>query len=385
MPTTSPLRDRHIEHDASFLRFGDGETGAEVVETFGPLELEYAAIRRGCAVFDMAQRATIRVTGGDRIEYLNRMLTQELKGLEPGVSVASFWLNRRGRIDADLRVIAGEAETWIDLDTLCAPRAVETLGAFVFSEDVAFEDLTPRIHRLVLAGPTAQRVLESLGAEAPDRCGRNARTTIGGASVLIDRHDACASPTFDLHVAMDDCAAVYDAIVSSGDALRVKRAGWHAYNIARIEAGTPLYHVDYGPDSLPAETGVLHDRVHFKKGCYLGQEVVARMDALGHPRQTLRALRLPSAQHPGPEHQPTTGAPLFKEGDDPEIAKPAGAVTSSTRSPMLGDDIVCFAQIKWAQSQPGTRIGVLTGAGISETEVLDSLCFYAPKDAQPAG
>ena len=385
MPTTSPIRDRHLEHEASFIPFGEGETAAEVVETFGPLELEYAAIRRGCALFDMPQRATIRVTGSERIDFLNRMLTQELSGIAPMRSVPSFWLNRKGRIDADMRLLHTEDDTWFDLDTLSAQRTIDGLSSFVFSEDVAFEDVTSTRHRLTLAGPTANEVLGSLGAETPEEVGMCTATTLAGTSVLIDRHDTCAEPTFDLHLDADGVRAVYEAIAGGDESHRVRPAGWHAYNIARIESGQPLYHLDFGPDSLPAETGVLHERVNFKKGCYLGQEVVARMDALGHPKQTLCALRLPSADHPGAEHQPMTGAPVYKAGDDPSDAKPIGGVTSSTRSPMLGDDIICFAQLKWAQSSAGTEVQVMSGAGISQTKVAPTLRLYAPKDAQPAG
>ncbi|GAB4549671.1 MAG: glycine cleavage T C-terminal barrel domain-containing protein [Phycisphaerales bacterium] len=382
MTPLSPIRDNHLEHEASFIRFGDGASGAEVVETFGPLELEYAAIRRGCALFDMPQRATIRVTGNDRLEFLNSMLTQELKGLAPGDSVRSFWLNRKGRIDADLRVVHTQDTTWFDCDTLCAERAVEALNGYLFAEDVTIENATDARHRLVMAGPTCADVLASLGAQIPEDDGRCTLTAVGGANVLIDRHRDTASPTYDLHMNIEDVAGVYASILGVDPALRVKRAGWHAFNIARIEAGTPLYHLDFGPDSLPAETGVLRLRVDFKKGCYLGQEVVARMDALGHPKQTLCALRLPSADHPNPEHQPTTGAPVFAPDNDEQ---PIGAVTSSTRSPMLGDDIVCFAQLKWSHAQPGSSVRVMTGVGLSETEVRDGLAFYAPGDVQPAG
>ena len=382
MATTSPLSGDHREHEASFISFGEGASGAEVIETFGPLELEYAAIRRGCALFDMTQRATIRVTGADRVGVLDSMLTQELKGITPGASVASFWLNRKGRIDADLRVLHTEDATWFDCDTLCAPRAVASLSGYLFSEDVEIADVTAERHRLVLAGPTAPDVLSAVGADAPPEIGRCAHASIAGARVLIDRHAGTASPTFDLHLGVDDVRTAYEAIAGANEALRVKRAGWHAYNIARLEAGTPLYHLDFGPDSLPAESGVLRSRVDFQKGCYLGQEVVARMDALGHPKQTLCALRLASAQHPDPEHQPSTGAPVFSMEND---EAPVGAVTSSTRSPMLGDDVICFAQVKWAHAQPGSRVRVMTGVGLSETEVRDRLAFYAPKDAQPAG
>lgn len=382
MATTSPIRPSHLEHEASFIRFGEGDVGAEVVETFGPLELEYAAIRRGCALFDMTQRGCVRVTGEERIDFLNRMLTQELNGLAPGRSAPSFWLNRKGRIDADLRVVHTEHATWLALDTLCAQRTVDTLDGYLFAEDVAIENATEGRHTLTLAGPTALQVFASLGATPPTDTGACLESTLAGANVVIDRHDALAAPTFDVSMDATDVARVYEALIASDDALRVRRAGWHAYNIARIEAGTPLYHLDFGPDSLPAESGVLRDHVDFKKGCYLGQEVVARMDALGHPKQTLCALRLPSADLAHPDDQPMTGAPIFEPGDDPAGAKPVGAITSSTRSPMLGDDVCCFAQARWERAQPGAGVLVMTGAGPIACTVREGLRFYEPASAQ---
>jgi folate-binding protein YgfZ len=123
----------------------------------------------------------------------------------------------------------------------------------------------------------------------------------------------------------------------------MRPAGWHAYNIARIEAGTPLYNIDFGEQSLPGETGVLRDRVHFKKGCYLGQEVVARMDALGKPKQVLVALRFAGNER-GEVVQPFPGAHVMVMTE--ESAQTVGAVTSSTISPMLGGEAVAFAQVK---------------------------------------
>src|SRR6185436_21150893 len=89
-----------------------------------------------------------------------------------------------------------------------------------------------------------------------------------------------------------------------------RRIGWHAYNIARLEAGWPIFNIDFGPDSLPHETGVLNDRVSFKKGCYLGQEVVARMQSLGHPKQRLVGLKAVEETGADEDRVPEAGAAL---------------------------------------------------------------------------
>jgi folate-binding protein YgfZ len=171
--------------------------------------------------------------------------------------------------------------------------------------------------------------------------------------------------------------------VINQNAIRLRAAGWHAYNIARIEAGTPMFNIDFGTSSLPAETGVMGQRVSFTKGCYLGQEVVARMNSLGHPKQTLVGLRVeaPSCP-PGPpgarDAQPVSGSAVAV-GAGAELTQ-VGTVTSSTRSPMLGDAVVCFAQMKWGNHEPGTKLMVDTDAGVLPATVQESLVFWRRGD-----
>jgi tRNA-modifying protein YgfZ len=384
----SPLQPEHESRDATFLPWGLAEAPALVVESFGEVEIEYAALRKGCALFDVPNRGAVRVTGKGRVEFLNRMLTQELKGLKPLQSKRGFWLNRKGRIDADLRLVELPDEMWLDLDVLCAGACVKSLSSFVFSEEVEFADASESSHRLALHGPTAAALLSRVGTliDGPPisdlHPGQACRSAIAGRNVLIERQDSLGEPGFELLVpaaseARDAYRALIDAGAGTDDApnreFRLKPAGWHAYNVARIEAGWPLFNLDFGPESLPAETGVLNDRVSFTKGCYLGQEVVARMHALGHPKQVLVGLRLSGAGHDGPEWQPAAGAPVLTEGAE---AKAVGAISSSTRSPMLGDAAVAFASVKWGSHTPGTRLTVESPAGRCQAIVHDRLAFW---------
>lgn len=398
MAIASPLHTLHEHAEASFLHFGpaqEGSPAAAVVETYGELEAEYAALRRGCILLDLPHRAALRITGSERLDFLNRMVTQELKGLAPFHSRRSFWLNRKGRIDADLRLTHLDAESIADLDILCAPRAASSLSAFIFAEGVAIADITAQTHRLAFHGPASIDLLAAVSrpvagpalAELAD--GHATRISINGHPVLVDRQDATGEIGVELLMDLDAALPVYTALVERCAALaqtnaggatlnRHRPAGWHAFNIARIENGWPLYNLDFGPDSLPAETGILNDRVSFKKGCYLGQEVVARMHSLGHPKQQLVALRIGATGREDPAWQPHAGSPVYPQSTDPAApdAKPVGAITSSTRSPMLGDDIICFAQVKWDHTKPGTPLTIHTPAGPAPTAVQDSLTFW---------
>ncbi len=401
--TTSPLNSLHQQAEASFLPYGRGEGNppvAQVVETFGEIEGEYAAIRKGCVLLDLPHRGTIRITGKDRIEFLNRMVTQDLKDLPPFHARRTFWLNRKGRIDADMRLIQLNDEMVADVDILAAAPAAASLTEFVFSEGVAFTDESESMHRLALHGPTALPLLRAVaehaeGAPLEDFApGLAAVVRIAGRRVIVDRADTTGEVGLELLMNVADAPAVYEQFLERGlngmdphlighvppltpQGYRLRPAGWHAWNIARIEAGTPLFNIDFGPNSLPAETGIIDERVSFTKGCYLGQEVVARMKSLGHPKQTLVALRLyptDAQKGSGRECQPGSGAVITKAGE--RETETIGAVTSSTRSPMLGDAIICFAAVKWGLHAPGTELAARTEAGAVRAVVQSGLTLW---------
>lgn len=395
MPDTNPLHTLHEHAEATFLVYGGEGIVAHVVETFGEIETEYAAIRRGCLILDLPHRGVIRAKGADRVAFLNRMLTQELKGLSAFNTRWSFWLNRKGRIDADLKLVELPDEMLIDVDVLNAQQSVSTLTEFVFSEDVTFENVSDSYHRLALHGPRAIELLSAVSQPVSGPAlselapGHACVVSVDGNHVVVDRDDSTGDCGLELCVSTQHVVAVYERLTSQAERMsesnaggvvmqRCRPGGWAAYNIARIEAGRPVFNIDFGPDSLPAETGILAQRVSFTKGCYLGQEVVARMHSLGHPKQQLVAVRLSTAGHEDPAWQPHTAAPVYAGGIEITAeTKPIGAITSSTRSPMLGDDICCFAAVKWDHSQPGAKLQVLTTLGVVETSVEPTLAFWS--------
>ena len=359
----------------------------EIVAGYGLLELEYAAFRRGAAVVERSCRGTVAVRGGDRIEFLNRMVTQELKGMAAGDVRAGFWLNRKGRIEADLvfaevpAAVDNDAFMLIDLDVHDAARTVTSLTAFLFNEDVHLADQTAAWGRLAVHGPEGAMLLSNAGADDASLEALNAdlrcvRTQLAGVPAVLVRCDQCGSPGVEVFVPVSGLARVWDALVSQHDATaggrrRARPAGWHAYNIARIEAGTPLHHVDFGTDSLPHESGVIGERVSFRKGCYLGQEVVARMESLGKPKQRLVGLRIAE------DALPVAGSPVFELGPDGAPGNPVGSITSSTLSPMLGASSVAFAMVRTAHAEPGTLLGVPAEGVRATATVQPRLRFLA--------
>ncbi len=394
MAHPSPLLERHRAAGATLIPYGPPDAPIELVATFGALELEYAAVRRSCLLLDQPQRATLVVTGADRLDFLQRMLTQQLKGLAPFESRRSFWLNKKGRIDADLRLTELDGRTIVDLDAHAAPRTIAGLTAYIITEDVAIEDATRTTHRLALHGPGAGALLRELstpiaGAPVADLAPDRACTVrLAETEVLVERQDVAGAPGFELSVPIEAAGRVYDGLAAlapphpppdpgrAGAAAptpaRLRLGGWGAYNIARIEGGTPLYNIDFGLDSLPHETGVLRDRVSFTKGCYLGQEIVARMESRGHSKRTLVALRCEPAGPLPDGPMPETGSAVF---DAAETAEPIGIVTSAAPSPLMGSAPICFAPVRPGFGDAGRALLVEADGDRLRARVQERLAF----------
>lgn len=428
MARTSPIVALHREAEASFAPYGPPDEGGvtvDVVQTYGELELEYAALRKKSILIDMPQRAVVQVSGPDRLEFLNRMVTQELKGLEPFRVRRSFWLNRKGRIDADLRIIDLPHATYLEMDVHAVKRTVAGLRSFIVMEDASILDATETLHRLSIHGPTAIDLFRGVaqpttGAEASGPIiddlveGFAVCVAIAGMEVVAYREDSAGEIGLELIMPAEGAAKVFQRLLEMGhdpishaegaalqraksasggrggrapslaERVGLRPAGWHAYNIARIEAGTAMYNIDFGPDSLPAESGVISDRVSFTKGCYLGQEVVARMHSRGHPKQRLVAIKFEARidQESGLPRLPmagtlvstvvsvaasagvsaeaseapagSSGAPVGVTDGGPVGGQAVGVITSSTLAPMVSSAPVAFAQVKYASSNEGT-------------------------------
>ena len=407
MAHVSPLRDRHAQAEAVQSFYGPVESQVEVVETYGELDFEYAALRKACVLLDQPQRGTIEIAGEDAPAFLGRMVTQDLASLEPLRWARSLWLGRKGRIVSDWCATrldeSGVPRFVVDLDIHAARRTIETLDEYVIADDVELRDASDRTHRLALHGPTAALLLDEAGEGGAGgepsslREGEACVRTIAGREALVLRCDTAGVPGFELVLASDAAVAVYTALLELGQPIngdgdgvsdpgtgglagrvKLRPAGWLAYNTARIEAGTPLFNIDFGDESLPAELGerAFEARVNMEKGCYLGQEVVARMHNLGQPKQVLVGLR-PSGDNlrdeRGRARQPIGGERVYEAGGTG--GDPIGVVTSSTISPMRGGEPICFAVVRSKHAVDGRGVELQAeGVRLSAT-IRRSLAF----------
>ncbi|MBI1370105.1 MAG: hypothetical protein GC162_15805 [Planctomycetes bacterium] len=319
MAVPSPLFEHDQAADALFLPWGDK---AQMVAQLDVIELEYAAIRKTAAMLDSPHRGLLRISGKDRVDFLHRMLSNDVKAMSIGDVQRNFLLNAKGRIMADLLLIAREDATLIDLDIHQVEPIARELDNLLFGEDVKIENLSQSHHRISFHGPNAQQI------DAP--------------TAMSYRYDETGEIGMHYWLPVGDVMAFADG----GETFR--RIGWLAFNIARIEAGRPMFNIDFGADSLPHETGVLDEAVSFTAGCYRGQEIVARMQSLGHPAKVLVGFRAEG------EAIPPAGAPVHdKDGPDAQLV---GGVTSSTFAPMLSQAPIGFAIVRWSHREIGTLL-----------------------------
>ncbi len=331
----SPLQHAHDEQGVVYLPFGDR---VRIVSGFDAIELEYAAVRKAAGLMDRPERGLLQVHGGDRLDFLHRMVTADCNGLQPGQSRRCFLLNAKGRILADLLILHKAERTWIGLDEPTAATVIDELDQLLFGEDVQIENAERRMHCLSLHGPGAGALI-GLTLEPM----HHVTTELHGHEVLIHRFDECGVPSYHLWMSGDAASPIWEELCRAEGC---KPIGWAAFNTLRVEAGQPMFHIDFGPNNQPHETALLRETVDFTKGCYRGQEIVARIEAQGHPAQVIVGYRAEG------EALPEAGAPIAVSHE--AGAAEVGVVTSSTPSPMLGNANIGLAMVKWAHREPGT-------------------------------
>ncbi len=276
----------------------------------------YVALKKGVAMIDRPGRTLLRLSGKDPVGMLNAILTNEVPK-EPNLGVYAALLNPKGRIQTDLRILKSEGNVFVDAEPEGALAATEILGRYAPFSRVKVENLSEgdepwRI--LGLYGPRATKLLGDLQLAEHE----SKELEIGGAALLAA---GVAVPVagLDLIGPLNVLDAARDHLLDLG----AVPASSDAYETARIETGIPRFGADITTDNFLGETGILDRAVSFKKGCYPGQETVARMYYRGHPNKLLHRLVID-----GP--LPSPGAEITQDG------KTVGRITSIAPLPLHG-------------------------------------------------
>jgi folate-binding protein YgfZ len=301
---------------------------------------EHQALVEGAGLVDFRQRTRIAVGGADRLKFLNGFCTADVKRLSVGEGCEAFITSAQGKT-------IGHVQIYCELDVLLvetvagqAERLIAHLDRYVIREDVVLHDRSTDRAAWLLAGRQAGDVLRRLGVtEVPER-------RLSGRATRIAEHDVCLRCVDFVHpsgILVESSAVTWQAVGEELLRQGGRACGHEAFEAARIEAGFPWFGSDISERNLPQEVGRDELAISFTKGCYLGQETVARIDALGHVNRVLCGVRWQSAQ------VPTSGETLSVGGQE------VGEVTSATYSPRL-KSALALAYVKRGHQAPGTKL-----------------------------
>jgi tRNA-modifying protein YgfZ len=300
---------------------------------------DYEALRRA-AGFALIPRTQIEVRGADRASFLHGMCTNDVKSLAAGHGREAFFTNVQGKTIGHAYLFAGEEAIWIDATAGQEGVLMPALDRYIIREKVELFDRTVDRAELVVAGANVEAVLGGLaGAILPGVRLEHMSANVAGKAVSLRRVDFTGEACFFLACEVSDADAIRAAL-ESAEARPVSDAVIEA---ARIEQGTPVFGRDITPTNLPQELARDRLAISFTKGCYLGQETVARIDALGHVNRYLVGVRFDG------EVMPAVGATL-RAGD-----KDVGHVTSAAYSPSLTAPLA-LAFVRRGHHESGTML-----------------------------
>ncbi|HEX4966811.1 MAG TPA: glycine cleavage T C-terminal barrel domain-containing protein [Thermoanaerobaculia bacterium] len=321
----------------------DGNANAPL--RYGPVAGEVRAAREGCALADRSWTGRLEVLGADRHRFLNAYVTCEVKGLAPGEGAYGFFTNPKGGILSDVAVLVHPDRIWLHLPAGQDGTISAHLKKYVLADRVEIrplEDMLP----ISLLGPGAAA---ALGTELPAGDWHHLRARVHGTEVALQRTGRLGAEAYTLWVSASIAGHLVETLLEIPG---VVPAGFEALEVLRTESGIPQFGRDFGPESFPQETGAEDAAVSYTKGCYLGQEVVARIHYRGGVQKTLRGLDFGAGPAPAP------GSPLLHEGRE------SGTATTVVDSVALGHPIG-LAILHRRAAEPGTRLEV-AGGGVAE-------------------
>lgn len=270
----------HQEKGARWDDFGD----LSLVAGYGEVAPEVRALHEGCGLIENRWTGVITLTGEDRQRFLNGYLTCDVGELESGSTAFGFVTNAQGRILADAIVTASDEAMSLEVPATRAEGLVEHLGKYVIADRVEISIERERT-LLQVVGPAAAGCVFAEGGDAIPALQAAAPAMVQGIQVDVLSGRSLQVPVFRLAVPSAKAGRVASTLVTRG----ARPVGFEALETLRIEAGVPRYGADFDDAHFPQETG-LEDGISYTKGCYLGQEVVARIHYRGHVNHVLRAV-----------------------------------------------------------------------------------------------
>lgn len=301
--------------------------GQDVVLAYSDVNAEFDALRSGAIVIDRSHRGRMRFFGEKSGEALTGLVTNDVLGMPPGHGQYGAALSAKGRIVADMRIFASHGSYLVDTPARAWPGFSAMVKKYVNPKLSGYRDDSHAVRDIGIFGVEARRITAKVGGVHPDTLASlapyaHAMITIDGAQGTIIRSPDIGVEGYELLVPFELLERVWQRAVDAG----ATPAGLGAWEIARVEAGRPEWGIDIDDTTIPQEANFDDfDAISYTKGCYIGQEVVARVHFRGHVNRHLRGLRSAGVD------APPTGAQLIDDSGNH-----VGDIRSAVASPRLG-------------------------------------------------
>ena len=318
---------------------------------FGDVRGQFQALIFSSGVHDLSSRAKTSLTGGDRVRWLNGMITNNIRDLAPGHGVYAFLLNPQGRILGDLYAYNRSESLLVDTDQSQVEKILAVFDKYIIMDDVEVANVGGQIAAIGITGPNSRESLRAAGLEIPAlEPLQFAEITWRQIGLTVVRGDSQRVESFELWLAPENVAQVREALVNAG----AKPVGAQALELLRIAAGVPRYGTDIRERDLPQETEQ-ERALNFTKGCYVGQEIVERIRSRGQVHRKFTGFEVHG-------ELPAAGSKIQVEGKD------IGEITSVASLPLAsGDRRVALGYIRREAAAPGKVVE----AGGSEARVAN--------------
>lgn len=327
--------------------------GATTAAHFTDPQVEFGALVGGCGIYDLGFRARLALTGGDRVRWLNGMVTNNIRDLAVGHGVYAFLLNPQGRILGDMCVYNQGDAIIVETDRTQVEKIVATFDHYIIMDDVEVTNVSEKQTALGLAGPKARAILNRAGIEVPNleplqlitpRC----NCDCGCVQCTVVSGEEAQQESYEIWLAPQDVHKTWQALLAAG----ATPVGSEALEMQRITSGIPLYGVDIRERDLPQETEQMR-ALNFNKGCYVGQEIVERIRSRGNVHRKFAGFV-------------ADGAAAIAAGD--RIAsgeKEVGEITSvAVLDASSGGQTIALGYIRREVGVPGREVTIGTASAI---------------------
>ena len=358
MSTLLPLHELHAELGGRFAEVNSHE----IVEDYGNPDAEYTALTRTAGVVDLSFRGRLCLTGADRVRLLHGQVTNDVQKLQTGDGCYAALVTNKGKFQSDAHIYALAEELLLDFEPGLTAAILGRLDHYIVADDVQMVDVAPHYGLLSVQGPRAAEVLHKLGLNLTLPTKPLGLIHVPDAALgdlYFVHHERAGSDGYDCFIPTAAAAMVFDKLVLGARLVGGGAGGFAALELARFEAGIPRFGVDMDETNLPPEAGIDTRAISYTKGCYIGQEVIARIRTYGQVAKALRRLRLPAP----PAVLPVKGDKLFRDGRD------VGYVTSARFSPAQQANLA-MAYVRREANTPGTPLTLHTAGGELAVEVL---------------